>query len=99
MNIELAVMAVALFLSTVNILVYSWLETQATPLDTRIRVLRIVAVTPAFLASAGSVYMIATDRESPLGMALLTAGMLLIVGAIQLISLVTRRQKQTETLH
>lgn len=91
-NIELAVLAIALFLSTTSIFVYAWFECREKYLKTGIWALRITAVLPGLIATVWAIYVMATDEGSQLAMALLTAGMLLTAGAVQLLSLLSRKR-------
>ncbi|UCH49848.1 MAG: hypothetical protein JSU95_08835 [Betaproteobacteria bacterium] len=88
---ELAVLAIALLLSTTSISFYSWFEKPGKQLNTGIWAIRITAIFPGLVFVLWAIYSIATARESTLAMALLTAGILLVGGGVQLLSLLARK--------
>jgi len=92
-SIELAVLATALLLSTSSIFVYSWFESHGKQPTIGIWIIRMMAVFPGLVFTLWAIYTMATGEESKLGMALLTAGMLLVGGAVQLLALLVRKQK------
>ena len=94
-NIEAAVLALALLLTTISIFVYSWFESREQYLHVGIWLIRIISVLPAFTLIIWSIYIMATDRGSLLALALLTASMLLTAGAVQLIALLMRKQRSS----
>lgn len=94
-TIELAVLAIALLLSTSSIFVYSWCERHGKRIGIGLWIIRMIAVFPGLLFILWAIYAMATSKESKLGMALLTAGMLLVGGAVQLMSLLVRKQKSS----
>ena len=90
-NLELVVLAVALLLSTTNIFVYSWFVEHEKYLHIGIWVIRVTGAFPGLVFSIWAIYAMATDRGSTLGIVLVTAGLLLVTGAIQLLSLLVRK--------
>lgn len=90
---ELAVLAIALLLSTSSISIYSWLVVHGKRLNSGIWALRLTAVLPGLLSILWAIYTMATGNESPFGMALLTAGVLLVGGGVQLLSLLVHESK------
>lgn len=93
---ELAVLAVALLLSTTSITVYSWFDGHRRNLRLGIWAIRITAILPGLASILWAIYAMATGKESTLAMALSTAGVLLVGGGVQLLSLLVRKQ-QTAT--
>ena len=93
MNLELAVLAISLLLSTTNIFVYSRFESHGKHLNIGVWVMKITGVFPGLVVAVWAIYALATDKESTLGMALLTAALLLVAGAAQLLALLIRKQK------
>jgi len=91
-NLELVVLALALLLSTINIIVYSWFESRERYLNIGIWVMRVSGVLPGLVVLIWAIYVMATDSESTLGKALLTAGFLLVTGVVQLLSLLMTKQ-------
>ena len=90
---ELAVLAIALLLSTTSITIYSWFDDHGKQLRLGIWAIRITAILPGLVSVLWAIYAIATGEESTLGMALLTAGILLVGGGVQLLSLLARKQQ------
>ena len=90
-NIESAVLAVALFVSTMNIFVYSWFESREKYIHFGPLVIKITGVLPSLVFTLWAMYILATSAESTLGQALLTAGICLVAGSIQLLSMLQRR--------
>lgn len=93
MELELTVLALALLFSTANIFVYAWFENREKQLHTGMWVIRMTAVLPGFIAIVWAIFAMTTGKESTLVMALLTAGLLLVAGAIQLLSLLLNKGK------
>ena len=93
---ELAVLAVALLLSTTSITVYSWFDDHRKNLRLGIWAIRITAILPGLASILWAIYAMATGEESTFAMALSTAGILLVGGGVQLLSLLVRKQ-QTAT--
>ncbi len=90
-NIELIVLALALFVTTLNIYVYSWFENRVRFLRAGLWVMRITGILPGLAVTVWAMYVKATSTESVLGMALLTAGMLLVAGGLQFLSMLQRK--------
>ena len=91
-NLVLIIFALALLLITTTILVYSWLITHEKYLGTGIWMIRLLVIIPGFLALIGALYFIATKSETRIGMALFTAGILLVTGAIRLMLLLMKKR-------
>ena len=91
-NLELAVLALALLLSTTNIFVYSWFDKHEKYLHIGIWIIRVTGAIPGLVFSIWAIYIISTDKESTLGMVLVTAGLLLAAGTVHLLSLLLRKQ-------
>ena len=89
---ELAVLAIALLLSTNSIFVYAWLDRHGKQRNHAMWVIRITAILPGLVFTLRAIYAMATGKAQTLAMALLTAGILLVVGGIQLLSLLARKQ-------
>jgi len=89
---ESAVFAFALLIITANIIICSWFIEHEKYLSVGAWITRITAILPGFLALSWGVYLKVTESESSLGMALFSAGLLLEFGAIQLLSLLLRKQ-------
>ena len=92
-SLELTVLAIALLLSTINISVYSWFDTHETQLNIGIWVIRVIAVLPGLVFIVWALYAMASNKDATLAMALLTSGIMLTGGAIQLLSLLVRKQQ------
>lgn len=95
-TIELVVLAIALLLSTTSITIYSWFDDHRKNLKLGIWAIRITAILPGLASILWAIYAMATGEESTLTMALSTAGIMLVGGGVQLLSLLVRKQ-QTAT--
>lgn len=91
-NLELVVLTLALLFSTTNIFVYSWFDKHEKYLHIGIWIIKVTGAFPGLVFSIWAIYTIATDKESTLGMVLVTAGLLLAAGTVQLLSLLLRKQ-------
>ena len=90
-NGELAVLAIAMFLSTMNIFVYSWFESRQRYVHVGLLVIKLTGVLPSLLFTVWAMYIQATSTESTLGLALLSAGLCLVAGSIQIQAMLRRR--------
>jgi hypothetical protein len=90
---ELAVLAIALLLSTTSITIYSWFDDHGKQLRLGIWAIRITAILPGLVSILWAIYAIATGEESTLAMALSMAGIMLVGGSVQLLSLLVRKQQ------
>ena len=90
---ELAVLAIALLLSTSSISVYSWFDSHGKQLRLGIWAIRTIAIFPALVFILWAGYVMATGKESTLATALLMAGITLVGGGVQLLSLLLRKQQ------
>ena len=90
---ELAVLAIALLLSTTNITIFSWFDDHGKQLRLGIWAIRITPILPGLVFILWAIYAIATGEESTLATASSTAGILLVGGGVQLLSLLVRKQK------
>ncbi len=88
---ELIVLALALFATTLNIYVYSWFENRGRFLRAGLWVMRITGIVPGLAVTVWAMYVKATSPNSVLGMALLTAGILLVAGGLQFLSMLQRK--------
>ena len=90
---ELAVLAIALLLSTTSITIYSWFDDHRKHLRLGIWAIRITAILPGLVSILWAIYTTATGEGSTLTMALSAAGIMLIGGGVQLLSLLVRKQR------
>ena len=90
-NTELTVLALALFVTTLNIYVYSWFQDRARYLRAGLWVMRVTGILPGLAVTVWAVYVRATSTESVLGTTLLTAGLLLVAGGLQFLSMLQRK--------
>ena len=90
---ELAVLAIALLLSTTSITIYSWFDDHRKNLRLGIWAIRITAILPGLVFILWAGYVMATGKESTLAMALSMAGITLVGGGVQLLALLMRKEQ------
>jgi len=89
-NIEMAVFAIALLLMTFNIIVCTWFVDHRRHVAVGAWITRLTAILPGFIAVCAGIYFQVHASGPGIGQALSAAGLLLIFGAIQLLSMVVR---------
>ena len=94
-TLELTILTIALLLSTTTITIYSWFEDHGKRLKLGIWTIRLTAILPGLVFILWAMYALATGAESTLAAALSTAGILLVGGGVQLLSLLVRKQIAT----
>ena len=91
-HLELIVLALALFVTTANIYVYSWFESHRNRLRAGLWVMRMTGILPGLVVTVWAMYVMATSTmDSSLGAVLGTAGFLLVAGSLELLGMLQRK--------